>query len=314
MQPFADFRTFSGLSFVAQKGQLQYLKTLQQNNLKKFLSDVKSLNVEDYDLILTDFEPVTAWAARLKKIPSVGLSHQNAFRYKVPVKGKNPLSSAPAEQNQAFHWHHFNQPILPPMINTNLKVTTPDADKILVYLPFLDQKQYYDIFHRFPEFNFVQYHDVTEAETRANITCRPLSQDNFQRDFIDCSGIICSAGFGLCSEAIHYRKKLMVIPLKGQMEQLSNALALQDLGYANSVIRDILTRKTLSKWLHEELPQSLWFPNVAHDVTRWIAEGRVQSIHHLSKDIWAKVKTNDCYQSRLPPWPELKLNRSYRVN
>jgi uncharacterized protein (TIGR00661 family) len=39
--------------------------------------------------------------------------------------------------------------------------------------------------------------------------------------------VICGAGFELAGESLQLGKKLLVKPLKGQFEQLSNALALE---------------------------------------------------------------------------------------
>jgi uncharacterized protein (TIGR00661 family) len=46
----------------------------------------------------------------------------------------------------------------------------------------------------------------------------------------NCKGVLCGAGFELPSEALFLKKKLFVIPLKGQLEQHYNAKALADLG------------------------------------------------------------------------------------
>jgi uncharacterized protein (TIGR00661 family) len=293
MEPFGDFRAFPGLSFVAEEGKIKYLKSAMRNNIPGFIRDVRNLNVRDYDLVITDFEPISAWAARINKVPSLGISHQNAFRYRVPVRGSNLIADtvirwfAPADDQLGLHWHHFNQPILPPMIKTDLEITTADPRKIMVYLPFLPQSRYHELFAQFPEFNFVQYHPVETPTRDGNISCNPLSRQNFLDDFRDCSGIICSAGFGACSEAIHYGKKLLVVPLLGQMEQLSNAAALEHLGYG--VVCKTLEETTLQKWLDKAKPEPLDFPDVAAAIAQWIVDGRPTSIDQLSQDIWGMV-------------------------
>ena len=53
------------------------------------------------------------------------------------------------------------------------------------------------------------------------------------------SGVFCAAGFGTTTEALFLRKKLCVIPMKGQFEQQCNAVALAGMG--------ILTLKSLKK-------------------------------------------------------------------
>lgn len=48
--------------------------------------------------------------------------------------------------------------------------------------------------------------------------------------FASSSGVICNAGFQLTSEALFLGKKMMVIPMQGQYEQLCNAEALSKFG------------------------------------------------------------------------------------
>lgn len=292
MEDFGDYRSYSGLSFVARYGQIEYLKTLRRNNLIQFYRDVNNINVENYDLVLNDFEPITAWAARKKKIPCLGLSHQNAFRYSgVPVRGNNPLAAmlvkwfAPADEYIGFHWHHFNQPILPPMIKIDLDILPPVRNKILVYLPFLQQTHYHRLFNLFPEYTFHQYHQVERPSRHHNVYCRPLSRRDFLQDFRDCAGVITNAGFGACSEAIHYGRKLLVQPLQGQMEQLSNAAALHELGYGTIVEHEI-DFDCLQHWLNQTDATPAGYPDVAAEISKWIVNGRKSGLADFSLQLW----------------------------
>lgn len=57
-----------GLSFVfGKKGGVNILKTLLKLDFWRFFKDVKNLELKNYDLIINDFEPVSAWAGLLKK-------------------------------------------------------------------------------------------------------------------------------------------------------------------------------------------------------------------------------------------------------
>ena len=120
MECFGDFHTRRGLSFVTERGHVDYLKTAMQTNLWTFFQEVKRCDLSGYDLVINDFEPVSAWAAKFQSIPCISLSHQNAFRYSVPLKGATWLDQAilqhfaPADHHLALHWYHFNQSILPP--------------------------------------------------------------------------------------------------------------------------------------------------------------------------------------------------------
>lgn len=71
---------FHGFSFVFGKnGGVDNWATFKIMDLRQLWKDMHSLPLNDYDLIINDFEPVSAWACRLQKVPSVSLSHQCSF-------------------------------------------------------------------------------------------------------------------------------------------------------------------------------------------------------------------------------------------
>lgn len=43
--------------------------------MTQFMRDVRALKVEASEVAVCDYEPVTAWAARLAKVPCVGIGH-----------------------------------------------------------------------------------------------------------------------------------------------------------------------------------------------------------------------------------------------
>ena len=78
--PFDVKYSLSGFSYIfGQKGGIDYFNTLRSLDHKRLVKEVRELPVEDYNLVINDFEPVSAWAARLKDVPSIALSHQSAL-------------------------------------------------------------------------------------------------------------------------------------------------------------------------------------------------------------------------------------------
>ena len=54
-----------GLSFYFGKsGGINFLKTFQKNSSKDVIREIKSFPVENYDLVVNDFEPISAWACK----------------------------------------------------------------------------------------------------------------------------------------------------------------------------------------------------------------------------------------------------------
>lgn len=54
----------AGLSFATRQGRIAYLATVRESRPLRFLKDTLSLDTRPYDLVVSDYEPVTAWAAR----------------------------------------------------------------------------------------------------------------------------------------------------------------------------------------------------------------------------------------------------------
>ncbi len=69
MEIFDDFLWREGLTFAVSGGRIRYLETALKNNLLRFINDIRTLDLSSYDLIISDYEPVTSWAARKQDIP-----------------------------------------------------------------------------------------------------------------------------------------------------------------------------------------------------------------------------------------------------
>ncbi|MDA0149681.1 MJ1255/VC2487 family glycosyltransferase [Vibrio sp. LaRot3] len=293
MEQFGHFQTRRGLTFSTEKGRVNYFKTATSNSLLEFYNDVTSLDLADYDLVLNDFEPVSAWAAKLQGKPVVSISHQNAFRYPVPLKGASWLDKmviryfAPSQHHIGLHWYHFNQPILPPIVHTHKDQVESEAF-VLVYLPFESLEDITDLLLRFKSQMFVCYHpDVMEAKQVDNIEYLPLSFEHFHHHMNRCAGIIANGGFELPSEALTLGKKLLLKPLSGQFEQMSNVATLETLGLASSM--EVLDAALVRTWLDEAPGESVDYPNVAEAIVDWLLEGDWDNTRYLTSQLWSKV-------------------------
>lgn len=287
LQPF---ESRAGLTFVVRNGAVDYWQTARQLRLWQLVSDVFSLDARDVDLVITDYEPITAWYSRLQRIPSIGLGHQYAFRYDIPVAGADIISRlalryfAPADVSLGLHWHHFNAPILPPIISRLTNPPTKHPTKIIVYLPFDPVDQLLTLFSRFDDHEFYIYGKFEAATNRRNVMLRPFSRHGFIDDLLTSSGVITNCGFELLSEAIHLGKKLATIPVKRQMEQLSNALALQRLNLATVV--ESMTDEALYRWLRLPCPAPIPYPDVPAAIVAWLTRGDWRDPKPLANQLW----------------------------
>lgn len=298
MQIFHHCQFREGLTFNTDKGRVNYIKTILQVHPIQFINDVKSLPLSDYDLIISDFEPVTAWAAKYHGLPIMTLGHQYAFKHDIPKARADPLAHlvmqyfAPAETQIGLHWHHFNQPILPPIIETPEPPRQVQQNKIIVYLPFEDQRKVVQLLSPFQDFDFYLYTSESIPSRQRHIIINPLSRENFQRDLYDSVGIISNAGFELASESLQLGKKILAKPLQMQMEQLSNALALEELGYGR-VVQE-LDRDSIASWLQDDHAVRITYPNVAKAIVQWLDYGMPEIGPSWTERIWSRVTVQHC--------------------
>ncbi|MGH1486160.1 MAG: MJ1255/VC2487 family glycosyltransferase [Cellvibrionaceae bacterium] len=297
MEEFGNFACHSGLTFITEAGSIKPFATFQKNNFKQLLCDIKNLDLSVYDLVLTDFEPISAWAARRQKKPSVAVGHQYAFDHDIPKKGNNPITAlfmqyfAPAETRLGLHWHHFGQAILPPIADTHAHQSNIIENKVVVYLGFEKSEEVIAYLKPYKDYQFFIYGHYDQKEDRENLQLRPLSRDGFQQDLANCNGVITNAGFELASEAIHLGKKLLVKPLHGQMEQLSNALALEKLKLGISMNK--LDKQKLEDWLRSFTGKRVIYPSVPDALAEWIVKGDFKQTNHLIEQLWENVSSPD---------------------
>lgn len=86
--PYPAKYTYKGLSFIfGEKGGIDLLETYKKSNLRKLFSEINSLPVDQYDIVINDFEPVSAWACFIKSKDCISLSHQAAVMH---IKSPQP--------------------------------------------------------------------------------------------------------------------------------------------------------------------------------------------------------------------------------
>ncbi len=276
LNSFVKFRR-KGLSFVfGKKGGIDYLKTFRQLNTRQFKKEVTSLPVDQYELVINDFEPLSAWACRMKNIPCVALSHQYAVLHpKAPRPPKaDPLAwmvlkyYAPCRQGTGFHFEAYGEQVTTPVIRKAIRHSYyRNNGHYTVYLPAFSEKKLLKIFSRFPR---VQWHIFSKHSKKnrveGNCWIRPVSDYDFISSFTTCEGIVCGAGFETPAEALYMNKKLLVVPMKGQYEQHCNAAALTVMGV--TVLKNLKKgkMKTIAHWLSEDFRIHKNYPDASKEV------------------------------------------------
>ncbi|CAH9054000.1 hypothetical protein PSECIP111951_01895 [Pseudoalteromonas holothuriae] len=298
MSVFGDYKSRDGLSFSTQSGQVNKFDTLKQLKLGQLYKDIRHLDVARYDLVFNDFEPVTAWAGKLAKVPVIAMSHQASFLFpEVPVEGAGLIKRtllkqfAPADIYLGVHWQPFAKNIIPPFIPYEVpdKQCQSVANKVLVYLPFEELNKIIELLQDFPDKEFYCYHPNAQNQSLANIHLRSPSRSGFLKDLANTSGIVANAGFELSSEAMKFGKKLLLKPLNGQFEQLSNALTLESMGRAK--VMHYLSTNALEEFLELPMAEAVHFPSDPSPLVNWLINSKWDDVEGLHNKLWQPISS-----------------------
>jgi len=256
LEEFRPYIIKKGFTFVFKNGKLNVFKTLLNIDLIQFVRDVFKIKKE-YDVVVTDFEPISAYAARKLGIHCIGIGHQYSFLEKIPKSFKMKLASlfflrfyTPINSTISSHFYHFNQTILPPFIENGLKnqdAVPVKKNTFLVYLAWEEQDQMISILNTIKGNEFIYYSSVDKVVQIGNVTLKPFSNKYFKQDLISCNGLLTNAGFQLPAEAIYLGKKILCKPLVGQPEQEHNAKTLKRLEHAT--VCEEFTKDEIEMWI-----------------------------------------------------------------
>jgi uncharacterized protein (TIGR00661 family) len=293
-----------GLSlFYGRNGSLNYIKIFNNCSIINALKDANKLPVENYDIILNDFESITSIACKMKNIHSLGFGHQASFiSDSVPrPRNKNILGElilkyySPCTDYLGLHFENYSDDILQPIIKQKIIDSTPfDGGYITVYLPHYTDEELEAHFNKIKHLTFVIFSRKAKSfEKRKNVIIRPIENSAFSLSMINAHGIITGGGFETPAESLYLGKKLMVIPIKGQYEQECNAAALKrfNVPVVNNVNHDF--SNIIETWLNAPSPYKFKL----HQSTEYIVQ---QAIYKASN-----IKS---YNNNKYPWDNIEIS------
>ena len=276
--PFDIKYKAGGMGFIfGKKGGINFVKTFSQFNSMNFLREIRQLPVEEYDLVISDFEPVSSWACRLREVPCVALSHQSAVLHPAAPRPRQEdypgravvRHYAPSTAQYGFHFQAYAPGISTPVIRRQVRELTPTDDgHYTVYLPayeegiiverlrYLSRNTRWEVFSK---------HSVRAAEYD-NVRVRPVSSAAFLDSLARSRGVLCGAGFETPAEALYLGKKLLVVPMKQQYEQQCNAAALAQMGVP--VVKRLNDKylDALDNWLQLGQPVPVNYPDCTAEI------------------------------------------------
>ncbi|MDP2540894.1 glycosyl transferase [Tenacibaculum discolor] len=274
--PFNIKYKLHGLGFVfGKKGGIDLISTLKDLNLKKVYKEIKMLPVKEYDLVINDFEPISAWACLFRNVPIISLSNQNALlNEKNSAFKKFRLERliikyyAPAKNKFGFHFKTHSSSTFLPIIRKEIRYRNiTNKGHYTVYLPSYSDEKIVKILSKIKDIKWQVFSKKTkEHQFFHNITILPINDDAFIRSMASAKGVICGAGFATPTEALYLRKKLLVIPMKNQYEQQCNAVTLKEMGV--TVVKKLSKKQLpkIEKWINTNKIIEVHYPDVTEDM------------------------------------------------
>lgn len=270
--PFDVRFSLKGLSFFfGRNGSFDIYKTALNNNLFRFAREVEKLPIKEYNMVISDFEPVSAWSAKRNDVYSVALSNQASLTYSDVPKPptSHPISKwlirsfCPSKQQYGLYYEKYNSKLFHPPIRQKVRNLTPHTgEHYVVYLPFYGDERIIENLSAFPEHQWKVFSKHAKQEKRiGSIHLIPINEDEFLNTIQGCRGVMCSAGFGTTTEALFLHKKLLVIPMKSQYEQICNSYTLAQIGVP--VIKSLKPKhhEKIGSWLENGQPVEVQFQN-----------------------------------------------------
>lgn len=252
-----DVQEIVGLSIASEDNEVSKLKTITENlakvprGIQAFSQLKKQMETNKPDVIITDFEPCTAYLANILSIPLISLDNQHRMRYmqcEIPSEFKKDalvtetiiramipkpwvslvttFHQGPLKNNHTF--------LFPPILRQEVLNKVPQqGDAILVYatsgfeslIPLLKQ---------FNRERFLVYGFNREG-TEDNLRYCGFSKTQFLTDLESAKAVIATAGFTLITESLYLEKPYLALPMQGQYEQHLNALMLKKQGFGTTI-------------------------------------------------------------------------------
>jgi len=285
-----------GLSlFYGNRGGLDYIKMWKELNLSRIWKEANELPVENYDLVINDFESITSIACKLKKVPSIGFGHQASFISNNTPKPKHKdfigewvlKHYATSTSYIGLHFESYDDFIFSPIIKDNIIAANPSNEgHISVYLSHYSDDVVVNALNKCKDIPFQVFSKKVKAtEQRGNVTLMPISNEGFNNSMITSAGVITGAGFETPAEALYLGKKLLCLPIRGQYEQLCNAAALERFNVPIIDKIDDNFTAAVYNWLAGLAPKSLVLGQSTQEIVEKVIEkGLAQKVANPTKE------------------------------
>jgi uncharacterized protein (TIGR00661 family) len=256
------FHEVFGLRVAFRDGQIRVMRTLAHNisnsfNLLRPSNAVIKRALCHYrpDLVISDFEPFTAFWSQWEGVPYISLDNVHVLTHCALDRPPGFLGDF-LSTYAAIRLHcagakrylvstFFKVPIryhpttlVPPILRPDVYTIEPsDGDFLLAYKSGFGQhddlRKALESYDRLP----IRAYGFDHEGHHGHVTYRRVHPQTFLEDLASCVGVIGTAGHSLICECLHFGKPMLLLPLHGQYEQVINAHYVQKLGFGRSVPR-----------------------------------------------------------------------------
>jgi uncharacterized protein (TIGR00661 family) len=253
-QQFPHVEHIESAQFIYKNDQVHLFTSILRMGYRTVIHGFPSLHrvqrlIIDFkpDIVLTDADPISHYAAHLAKLPRIAIDNPSAMLYR-------PYTVTPQE---FFSWLPLFIGIKLGMYNAHRYLIydffdNPSRDPRAVFLKPLIQEGLRKQKPRYGNHLFV-YQSATSPSSPIlrilqqidkqciiygfnqdhkdnNLAFRKFNETKFYRDLATAEAVITNGGFTVLSEALFLNKPIFSVPLKHQFEQILNGRFIQQLG------------------------------------------------------------------------------------
>jgi uncharacterized protein (TIGR00661 family) len=223
------------------------------------------------DLVISDYDMVSAQLAYLFDVPLVTLDQQSKFLgYECPSFG----DFTPGEHRRRLGYFfpkvarrvatsffavdypsvpRFPVTVIPPILGRDVAglLPVPEPGRVTVYLSAASSiaqplEELVDVFAGLPEHHFTCFVDADPTRLPANVSIRPVSRPAFVDSLSRSEAVVATAGHNLITEALYLQVPMFLVPFHHYEQQL-NARVISESGAGRAA--ETVTRAELRELL-----------------------------------------------------------------
>jgi len=286
-----------------QKTVKEFIDSFSEKSKKNIWHSFNLIKKFNPDLIISDFEPTSHYFAYFMKIPIISIDNMSVLsKCKLKVKQEDFLDYLSAlsivnlfTPESDFHYRLIftikkfqtqgkNVFLFNPVLRKEILKTKPkNKDFILVYQT--SKTNFEKMLSDFQEIKekFVVY-GKEEGGKDKNIIYEKFSKKGFIEDLAGCKAVIMTGGFSTISEAIYFKKPMLILPAKNQYEQKFNGITIEEMGIGKC-------QETLDKEKIEEFLSNLpTYQKNLEKIKEWDNRELLEKVEELVEQLKSKPK------------------------